>query len=65
MTLSQTYASYVAPAARRTAGRAYAVAASRAPEGLVTIAPSAGLASMYDHQFQAGVVVDVAGVDLH
>ncbi len=25
------------------------------PKGLVTIVPSAGLASMYDHQFQAGV----------
>ena len=25
------------------------------PEGLATIVPSAGLASMYDHQFQAGV----------
>ena len=25
------------------------------PEGLVTIVPSAGLATMYDHQFQAGV----------
>lgn len=31
------------------------VAAAQDPEGLVTIVPSAGLASMYDHQFQAGV----------
>ena len=31
------------------------VAAAQNPEGLVTIAPSAGLASMYDHQFQHGV----------
>ena len=31
------------------------VAAAQNPEGLVTIAPSAGLASMYDHQFQYGV----------
>ena len=30
-------------------------AAAKRPEGLVTIAPSAGLASMYDHQFQRGV----------
>lgn len=26
-----------------------------APEGLATIVPSAGLATMYDHQFEAGV----------
>ena len=31
------------------------VAAAQNPRGLVTIVPSAGLASMYDHQFQAGV----------
>ncbi len=31
------------------------VAAAQNPEGLVTIVPSAGLASMYDHQFQFGV----------
>ena len=31
------------------------VAAAQNPDGLVTIAPSAGLASMYDHQFQYGV----------
>lgn len=31
------------------------IAAAQKPEGLVTIAPSAGLASMYDHQFQHGV----------
>ena len=31
------------------------VAAAQNPKGLVTIVPSAGLASMYDHQFQAGV----------
>ena len=30
-------------------------AAAMDPEGLVTIAPSAGLASMYDHQFNKGV----------
>jgi predicted acyl esterase len=30
-------------------------AAAQNPKGLVTIVPSAGLASMYDHQFQAGV----------
>ena len=29
--------------------------AGRVPAGLVTIVPSAGLATMYDHQFQAGV----------
>jgi uncharacterized protein len=31
------------------------VAAAQSPRGLETIVPSAGLASMYDHQFQAGV----------
>ncbi len=31
------------------------VAAAMRPKGLATIAPSAGLASMYDHQFQMGV----------
>lgn len=31
------------------------LAAAQNPTGLVTIAPSAGLASMYDHQFQMGV----------
>jgi putative CocE/NonD family hydrolase len=31
------------------------VAAAMNPEGLATIIPSAGLASMYDHQFQKGV----------
>jgi predicted acyl esterase len=31
------------------------VAAAQRPQGLTTIVPSAGLASMYDHQFQAGV----------
>jgi predicted acyl esterase len=36
-------------------GSTPAVAAAMAPEGLVTIAPSAGLASMYDHQFHKGV----------
>ena len=36
-------------------GSTPSVAAAVRPEGLVTIAPSAGLASMYDHQFQAGV----------
>jgi len=30
-------------------------AAAQKPEGLVTIVPSAGLGSMYDHQFQLGV----------
>lgn len=30
-------------------------AAASQPNGLVTIVPSAGLATMYDHQFQAGV----------
>lgn len=36
-------------------GSTPAVAAAQDPEGLVTIAPSAGLASMYDHQFHRGV----------
>jgi uncharacterized protein len=36
-------------------GSTPSVAAAMNPEGLVTIAPSAGLASMYDHQFQQGV----------
>lgn len=36
-------------------GATQAVAAAVKPKGLVTITPSAGLASMYDHQFQAGV----------
>ena len=31
------------------------VAAAQNPDGLATIVPSAGLASMYHHQFQAGV----------
>lgn len=31
------------------------VAAAQNPRGLATIVPSAGLASMYDHQFQKGV----------
>ena len=31
------------------------VAAAQNPTGLTTIVPSAGLASMYDHQFQGGV----------
>ena len=31
------------------------VAAAQSPAGLATIVPSAGLASMYDHQFQHGV----------
>ena len=31
------------------------VAAAQRPRGLATIIPSAGLASMYDHQFQTGV----------
>ena len=31
------------------------VAAAQNPRGLATIVPSAGLASMYDHQFQGGV----------
>jgi uncharacterized protein len=36
-------------------GSTPALAASQDPKGLVTIVPSAGLASMYDHQFQGGV----------
>ncbi len=36
-------------------GASQVLAAAQAPEGLATIVPSAGLASMYDHQFQAGV----------
>ncbi len=36
-------------------GSTPSVAAAQDPEGLVTIAPSAGLASMYDHQFHRGV----------
>ena len=36
-------------------GSTPAVAAAQNPRGLATIVPSAGLASMYDHQFQAGV----------
>ena len=36
-------------------GSTPSVAAAQRPEGLVTIAPSAGLVSMYDHQFQMGV----------
>jgi predicted acyl esterase len=36
-------------------GSTPSVAAAQDPEGLVTIVPSAGLASMYDHQYQAGV----------
>jgi uncharacterized protein len=36
-------------------GSTPSVAAAMNPRGLVTIAPSAGLASMYDHQFQQGV----------
>jgi predicted acyl esterase len=36
-------------------GSTPAVAAAQRPPGLKTIVPSAGLASMYDHQFQAGV----------
>lgn len=36
-------------------GASQNVAAATKPDGLVTIVPSAGLASMYDHQFQAGV----------
>jgi uncharacterized protein len=36
-------------------GSTPSVAAAQRPRGLVTIAPSAGLASMYDHQFQKGV----------
>ena len=36
-------------------GSTPSVAAAQDPKGLATIVPSAGLASMYDHQFQAGV----------
>lgn len=36
-------------------GATQVVAAAQRPRGLVTIATSAGLASMYDHQFQHGV----------
>ena len=36
-------------------GSTPAVAAAQDPDGLETIVPSAGLASMYHHQFQAGV----------
>ncbi|HEX2041393.1 MAG TPA: CocE/NonD family hydrolase [Acidimicrobiales bacterium] len=36
-------------------GSTPSVAAAQNPKGLTTIVPSAGLASMYDHQFQAGV----------
>ena len=36
-------------------GSTPSVAAGQAPRGLATIVPSAGLASMYDHQFNKGV----------
>lgn len=36
-------------------GSTPSVAAAQRPDGLATIVPSAGLASMYHHQFQAGV----------
>ena len=36
-------------------GSTPSLAAAMKPKGLVTIVPSAGLASMYDHQFQYGV----------
>jgi len=36
-------------------GSTPSVAAAQNPRGLATIVPSAGLASMYDHQFQHGV----------
>ena len=36
-------------------GSTPSIAAAQQPEGLVTIVPSAGLVSMYDHQFQMGV----------
>jgi uncharacterized protein len=36
-------------------GSTPSVAAAQNPRGLETIVPSAGLAGMYDHQFQAGV----------
>ena len=36
-------------------GSTPSLAAAMDPEGLATIVPSAGMATMYDHQFQAGV----------
>ena len=36
-------------------GSTPSLAAAMQPEGLATIVPSAGMATMYDHQFQAGV----------
>lgn len=36
-------------------GSTPSIAAGQRPKGLATIAPSAGLTSMYDHQFQYGV----------
>lgn len=39
------------------------VAAATRPKGLATIAPSAGLASMYDHQFQMGFPTTSSGWD--
>ena len=36
-------------------GSTPSLAAAMRPQGLATIVPSAGLATMYDHQFQAGV----------
>jgi predicted acyl esterase len=36
-------------------GSTPSLAAAAKPNGLVTIVPSAGMATMYDHQFQAGV----------
>jgi uncharacterized protein len=36
-------------------GSTPSVAAAQSPQGLATIVPSAGLASMYHHQFQGGV----------
>jgi uncharacterized protein len=36
-------------------GSTPSVAAAQSPRGLVTIVPSAGLASMYDHQFNKGI----------
>ena len=36
-------------------GSTPSIAAAQQPEGLVTIVPSAGLASFYDHQFNRGV----------
>ncbi|HEX6390704.1 MAG TPA: CocE/NonD family hydrolase [Solirubrobacteraceae bacterium] len=35
------------------------IATKHDPKGLVTIVPSAGLAAMYDHQFQAGVAFNL------